>query len=88
MADRLRVSDHALLRFLERAGGMDIEGLRTRLEGSFAAADRAAVSIGGGDHLILADDLVYVVRSRTVTTVLPKGGRRDQGAFLRGPRQP
>ncbi|PAL20201.1 hypothetical protein [Sphingopyxis sp. GW247-27LB] len=68
-----RVSDHALLRFLERAGGLAVEQLRAQLETSLDRAATAADTIGGGDYLIVADGLAYVIRSGTVTTVMDEG---------------
>jgi len=64
------VSDHALLRFLERAGGLDVEELRARLANSLARAHRAALTLDAVNYVIKADGLVYVVRGETVTTVL------------------
>lgn len=64
------VSDHALLRFLERAGGLDIEELRTRLTNSLARAHAAARSLGSSDYLIRSDGMLYVVRGETVTTIV------------------
>lgn len=72
-----RVTDHALLRFLERAGGMDVEGLRDALSTSLARATRAAQQIGGGHYQIIADELIYVMRDNRLITVLPDGGMRD-----------
>lgn len=63
-------SDHALVRFLERAGGLDLEDLRARLAGSLAHAYERARSITSYDFVIKADGLVYVVRGETVTTVI------------------
>lgn len=65
-----RVSDHALVRFLERAGGLDLEDLRSRLEASLARAHTAARSLGDNDYLIKADGMVFVVRGDTVTTTI------------------
>lgn len=70
MMSALSISDHALLRFLERAGGLDIEELRARLQNSLARAHTAARSVSGADYLIKADGMIYVVRGTTVTTVL------------------
>lgn len=66
----LGISDHALLRFLERAGGLDIEELRARLGNSLERAHEAARSVSDSDYLIRADGLLYVVREETVTTVI------------------
>jgi hypothetical protein len=67
---RPRISDHALVRFLERAGGLDVEDLRGRLESSLERAHTAARSISEADYLIKADGLTYVVRGELVSTVL------------------
>lgn len=75
-ADIIRVSDHALLRFVERAGGLDIEALRTALEGSLKRAVRAASDLGTGDVTISADGLTYIVRNNVVVTILPARGER------------
>lgn len=37
-AGNVRVSDHALLRFIERAGGLDVESVRAALQGSLKRA--------------------------------------------------
>lgn len=66
----LAVSDHALLRFLERGGGIDLDCLRAQLNNSLARAHTAARSVAQCDYLIKADGLISVVRGDTVTTVL------------------
>jgi len=66
------VSDRALLRFLDRAGDLDIEQLRARLEGSLARAVAAAESIGVTDYAITADGLSFMVRDGVVSTILPR----------------
>lgn len=68
-----RVSDHAMLRWLERAGGLDVEGLREHLAQSLARAHVAASRLDATDYLIVADGLAYVVRKDIVATVLPEG---------------
>lgn len=68
-----RVSDHALLRFLERAGGLAVEPLRQTLEASLDRAGAAASEIGASEYLIVVDDLTFVVRGGTVTTVMGDG---------------
>lgn len=71
----LRVSDHALLRFLERGGGFDIEGLRAAVAVSLDRAAIAAARIGAGEYTIKADGLIYQVRDCVVTTVIDAGRR-------------
>ena len=67
----VNVSDHALVRFLERAGGLDVEGLRERLTISLARAGAAATALGAGDFTVKADGLAYLVCGGIVVTVLP-----------------
>lgn len=73
-----RISDHALLRFLERGGGLAVEELRAQLELSIARAGEAAERLGACDNLIRADKFVFVVRGRVVTTILPEGSCGDR----------
>lgn len=67
--DVIRVSDHALLRFIERAGGLDVEALRSALEGSLKRATSAAADIGAREVVITADGLRYVVVNSVVVTI-------------------
>ena len=76
-----QVSDHALIRFLQRAG-LDVETVRADLAASLATAHGAAQAMGGADHLILADDLMYVVRTGIVVTVLPAGNVHQRAQAL------
>jgi len=69
----IRVSDHALLRFLERVGGMDVEGLREQLEASFERASSAAQTLGVTNYAITVDGHTYLVRGAVVATVLSAG---------------
>lgn len=79
-----RVSDHALLRFLERAGGLAVEQLRQTLETSLDRAGRAAAELDASEYLIVVDDLTFVVRSGTVTTILPEGSPGSRARALAG----
>lgn len=83
-----RVSDHALLRFLERAGGLAVEQLRQTLESSLDRAGRAAAELEASEYMIVVDDLAFVVRGGTVTTILPEGtsGARAR-ALAKAPRR-
>ena len=67
----IHVSDHALVRFLERSGALDVEAVRRALAASLQRACRAAERAGIDDYEILADGLRYVVREGTLTTVTP-----------------
>ncbi|MGJ5203605.1 hypothetical protein [Bradyrhizobium sp. HKCCYLR20261] len=67
---RLRVCDHALLRFVERVGGLDVEALRRSLEGSLNRCDLAAARLHAEEMVIIADGLKYIVVKNVVVTVL------------------
>ena len=71
----VNVSDHALVRFLERAGGLDIEALRERLTISLTRAADAAAALGVIDFTVKADGLDYLVCAGVVVTVLPGDAR-------------
>ena len=75
MRPALTITDHALVRFLERAGGLNIEVLRLELAGSLSRARAVAEDLGGGDYVIVVDQLRYVVRSDTLVTILPLRGK-------------
>lgn len=70
MTRRVRVCDHALVRFLERVGGLDTEGLRKDLEGSLNRAVTAAGVIGVREPIVVADGVKYVIVKGIVVTVL------------------
>lgn len=65
----LHVSDHALLRILERAGGVDIEALRRSVAQSLGRAVAAAEAIEQNEYKIVAGGLVYIIANQCVVTV-------------------
>jgi len=66
----LKISDHALVRFLERAYGCDIDDVRAVLSELLTRAEGAAGRIGGGAYAIKTLGLTFIVRDKTVVTVL------------------
>lgn len=72
------VSDHAVLRFLERAGGIDVEQLRDDLSRGLARAHHTAQQLGQTDYLVKVGHSTFVVRAGVVTTVLDTGHARQQ----------
>lgn len=76
-----RVSDHALVRILERSG-IDIEGVRTAVSDALARSHALATALGTCDHLITVDGLTFVVRAGTVTTVMRSRGPQDRAIAL------
>jgi len=73
-----KISDRALIRFLERSGGVELEQLREQLSQSLARAHNAARSMGTCDHLVKVGGSTFVIRGDTVTTVLQTSDPRDQ----------
>lgn len=71
----LRVSDHALVRFLDRSG-LPVETIRVQLAASLDRAAVAAERVGADDYEVHADQLVYVVRAGVVVTIKPDDRRR------------
>lgn len=82
------VSDHAMLRWLERVGGLDVEGLRAGLSGSLARAEDTARSMGGGDYTVRFGAAVCVVRAGVLVTVLTGRTPRERAAMLCRPLDP
>ena len=72
MKGRVVITDHALLRYLERVGGFEIEKLRQEL----AARLRPFVGVGRG--AVIIDGHAYVMdrnsdKGALLVTVLPPG---------------
>ncbi len=66
----VRVCDHALLRFIERVGGLDTEALRASLEASLNRSVAAAASIDCQEIAVIADGNKYIIVKGVVVTVL------------------
>lgn len=79
----VHVTDHALVRFLERAGGLDVESLRASLGASLARAGKAAKAIGADEFTVKVDGLLYVIERGVVVTILEAGSIVRYGARRR-----
>jgi hypothetical protein len=66
----MKITDHALVRFLDRSGAAEIETLRLTLSHSLERARVGAQRAGIVDYVILADGLRYVVKDDVLVTVL------------------
>lgn len=77
----LRVTDHAVLRYLERVGGFELERLRTEMARRIAAGGPGQVG-PDGEICIAIDGAIYVLRTRggvqMVTTVLTQETARPR----------
>lgn len=81
-ADRrnLCVSDHAVVRWLERVEGMDIEAVRERMK---QVVNYAPV---GDEALVYHGAHVLVIRESQITTVMPTGAAPPPDAAQEGER--
>jgi hypothetical protein len=78
----LRVSDHALVRWLGRTGLVDVEALRTSLSTALDRAYQAGATLEASEFMILSGGLVYLVREGTLVTVFNDAGRASQARTL------
>ena len=75
---KLRVTDHALVRILERIAGLDVEGLRAHIVASLERACAAAAEIDQKEFTISSNGFRYVIRNGALVTVEPYTiGRRE-----------
>lgn len=79
---RVEITDHALVRWIERTGLVDVGPLRQALAASLHRAAEAA-DLAAGKYLILADGLVYVMDGGVLITVLNDDGRNSRIAPMR-----
>lgn len=73
---KLKVSDHAAMRWLERGVGFDIEMLKRSVSDALDGAFQAGQKLGVANFLILSGGDVYVVRNGVLVTVVPNDGNR------------
>jgi hypothetical protein len=66
-----RISDHALLRYMERVGKVDVEAIREAM-----LTDRLKAACEAGARAVHIDDFTYEIsKDGTVVTVIPKHNR-------------
>lgn len=70
----IRITDHAVLRWLERVHGVDVEGFRQKLLDDVEAAAVVGGSIGKRFTLKRAEGN-YIIDNNTLITVTPPGQR-------------
>ena len=62
----IRVSDHAVLRYLERVGGFEIEALRQNI------AKRCESAVNAGASSITIDGVALLIEDGVVITTVPR----------------
>lgn len=68
----IAVTDHALVRYLERVHHIDVEAFRAALR---AEVSEAAIAVGaaiGGSYAVKAGRHAYICHGETVITVVPR----------------
>lgn len=70
MKPKISVTDHAVLRWMERAYEIDIEAVRRKIRERVERAVEIAAKLDGeGTVTVSVDGLRFVVRSGTVVTI-------------------
>lgn len=72
----IHVTDHALVRFLERSGALDVEQIRGLIAGSLERGRKAAERVGTANFAVIVDGLRYVIRDGHLITVIPDDSDR------------
>lgn len=69
---RIRVTDHAVVKYLEREIGVDIESIRDAIAQNVdSTASRKLIKFGGGSRCrIKVDGRIYCLRGNAVTTYI------------------
>ncbi|MDD9997297.1 MAG: hypothetical protein OXQ89_06085 [Rhodospirillaceae bacterium] len=77
----IRVTDHAVVRYLERIVGIDIDSVRREIAESLSSpfAERLIEFSDGADCRIKAGDAVYCLRGQSVTTCVSRRCKPKRG---------
>jgi hypothetical protein len=78
------ITDHAVLRYMERVHGLDIAAIRAMIRDDMGRGFEAGERLGAGRYAVRTGSAVYVVAGQWVVTVLPAGA--GPGACL-GPER-
>lgn len=68
----IRVTDHAVLRYLERVHNVDVEAFRDALRAEVSDAAIAAGATIGGPYAVKSGRHTYICQGETVITVVPR----------------
>ena len=72
--NRVKVTDHAVLRYLQKVKGVDVEGVRHHIAESLNKSwtDNFIVFAGNAPFKVKAPDLTCRIKGSVVTTCYPK----------------
>ena len=85
--DPIKLSDHALFRWLERAGVLDVPQLRAGLSAALDRAYQAGASLEVDNFLIMSGGLVFIVRNGVLVTVTADNGPGSRANCLVRPNR-
>ena len=69
----IEITDHAILRFVERVVGIDIEGIRKDIERDLnTSGEQFAGFTGNTEFKLKRNGIIYCFRNRRVTTCYPQ----------------
>ena len=71
---RIRITDHAVLRYLERVRGLDVEAVRAEIAASCAIAEAHPTATA-----VLAGGFRFRIRANAVVTVIHKDDDKKLG---------
>lgn len=72
------VSDHAVVRWLERVEGRDVEALRADISRRLTRCRDAAASLGlDGEYTVVSAGIRIKIKNGVVVTLWPVGGDRE-----------
>lgn len=75
----IHISDHAVLRYLERTGRVDVVGIRADLAKRIDLCAAAAVRIGiSGTYAVRIDGVKLLIVGSTATAVTALPGRKSR----------
>lgn len=73
---RFRVTDHAVIRYLERVQGIDVEAIRREISEVVAVAEAHPGASG-----VVLNGMRYKIRNGAVTTIMPARSRGQEGPW-------
>lgn len=68
----IHVTDHAVLRYLERVHGVDVKAFKDALRAEVSEAAIAAGAAIGGPYAVKSGRHTYIYEGQTVVTVVPR----------------
>ncbi|PTW61409.1 hypothetical protein C8N35_102118 [Breoghania corrubedonensis] len=75
MTHGILITDHAVMRYVERVIGIDLDAVRAKIANEIARTQaRADLSQLPDRYAIRTADATYVIRRNVMTTVLRRGG--------------